>query len=278
MTEPIEPAYAKINLALHVRRRGADGYHDLETLFAFAQHGDQLMLRDAPGLTIEGPFAAGLSGEADNLVTRAAKAFAETFGTAERGFALNKRLPIASGIGGGSADAAAALRLLAKVEGVDPESPEMMAIAASLGADVPACLLSRTTRGTGRGDRLVPVESGELADMPLLLVNPRAPMSTAAVFKRWDGFDRGPLLEGDPLAVATFARNDLEDPAAQIDPRVADVLNYMRQQPGARLVRMSGSGATCFALFNDVEARDEASAVIYSHAPHWWQMRTRIRG
>jgi len=272
-----EIAYAKINLALHVRRRGGDGYHDIETLFAFAEDGDRLTLADGPGLAIEGPFADGLSGEGDNLVTRAAKAFAATFGKAVHGFVLDKRLPIAAGIGGGSADAAAALRLLARVDGVDAEAPELMAIAASLGADVPACLLSRTTRGTGRGDRLVAIEDGELAGMPLLLVNPRVPLATGPVFAAWDQVDRGALPEGDPLAVAEVSRNDLEAPALKIDPRISEVLALLGAQKGTRLVRMSGSGATCFALFGTVEARDEASAAIGTKEPQWWQMPTKVR-
>lgn len=272
-----ETAYAKLNLALHVRSRGADGYHALETLFAFAEDGDRLTLTDAPGLAIEGEFAPGLQAAGDNLVTRAAQAFAKTFGTQERGFLLEKNLPIAAGIGGGSADAAAALRLLARVDGVAEDEPRLMAIAAGLGADVPACLLSRTTRGTGRGDELVRVEDGRLAGMALLLVNPRLPLPTGPVFKGWDRQDRGALAEGDPLSVALEARNDLEPPARLIRPEIDDVLALLRDQPDVVLARMSGSGATCFALFEDLAARDAASAVIGEAQPDWWRMATRLR-
>lgn len=273
-----ETAYAKINLALHVRSRGADGYHAIESLFAFAQDGDLLTLADAPGLRIEGPFGGTLQGESDNLVTRAACAFAATFGTPERGMVLDKRLPIAAGIGGGSADAAAALRLLAQVEGIDLGDPRLFGIAAGLGADVPACLLSHPVRGTGRGDTLEGIDAAGLAGMPLLLVNPRLPVPTGPVYAGWDQVDRGPLALGDPLAVAQAARNDLQLPALAIAPGIADVLRLLAGQEGVILSRMSGSGATCFALFDGIEARDAASADISAAHPDWWQLPTRLRG
>ncbi|NIJ06475.1 4-diphosphocytidyl-2-C-methyl-D-erythritol kinase [Sphingomonas vulcanisoli] len=270
-----ETAYAKINLALHVRAREASGYHAIETFFAFAEDGDRLTLSDAPGLVIEGEFAAGLQADGDNLVTRAAVAFAEAFGTEARGFRLEKALPIAAGIGGGSADAAAALRLLARAEGVTEDDPRLMTIAAGLGADVPACLLSRTCRGTGRGDELASVEPGRLAGMALLLVNPRLPLATGPVFQGWDGQDRGALAEGDPLDVALDARNDLEPPARALRPEIDAVLATLRAQAGVVLARMSGSGATCFALFGNDAARDTAAAAMPAG---WWQMATRVRG
>ncbi len=270
----IETAYAKINLALHVRSRGADGYHQIETLFAFAEDGDRLTLTDWPGLTIDGPFAAGLSADPDNLVTRAAQAFSRTFGTGERGFHLEKNLPIAAGIGGGSADAAAALRLLARAEDVAEDEPRLMAIAAALGADVPACLLSQTCRGTGRGDELLRVADGRLAGMALLLVNPRLTLATGPVFKGWDQVDRGPLAEGDPLTVALAARNDLEPPARAIRPEIDAVLAALRAQDGLVLARMSGSGATCFGLFETAQARDAAAATM---EPGWWHLATKVR-
>lgn len=277
-----ETAYAKINLALHVRRRRADGYHDLETLFAFAEDGD--VLRAAPAgslsLTIEGPFAGALAGgsTADNLVLRAALAVREAFGvTAGAALTLEKRLPVASGIGGGSADAAAAIRLLARLWGLPDEDPRLDTIAAMLGADVPACLRSIATHGDARGDRLTAIDGGALTGRPLLLVNPGVAVSTAAVFARWDGIDRGALPHGDPLAIAGRGRNDLEAPARSLAPVIDLVIARLRKAPGATLPRMSGSGATCFALFETPDARDAAAAVIMQSAPEWWTLATRLR-
>jgi 4-diphosphocytidyl-2-C-methyl-D-erythritol kinase len=267
----IETAFAKINLALHVRHRAADGYHAIETLFAFAEDGDGLTLTDAPGLHVTGPFAAAIGG-GDNLVTRAADAWRARFGGAAAGFLLDKRLPVAAGIGGGSADAAAALRLLARRDGVAVDHPELHAIAAALGADVPACLMSRTVRGDGRGDALRAVDDAGLAGMALLLVNPNLPLATGPVFAGWDGVDRGALPDGDPLAVASRARNDLAPPACLLRPEILDVLAWLGGQAGVVLVRMSGSGATCFALFEDEAARDRAVV-----PAGWWGLATRIR-
>jgi 4-diphosphocytidyl-2-C-methyl-D-erythritol kinase len=279
MSMPLsETAYAKINLALHVRHRAPDGYHAIESLFAFAEDGDTLTLADAPGLTIEGEFGGLLSGEGDNLVTRAARVFAETFDTPERGFVLDKSLPIAAGIGGGSADAAAALRLLCRAEGVAPDDARVRAIAEGLGADVPACLVSRTVRGEGRGDRLRAVDAGVLAGMPLLLVNPLLPVPTGPVYGGWDRIDRGPLAEGIVIDVALAARNDLYPPALAIQPRIADVVAMLERQTGVGLARMSGSGATCFALFESFAARDAADATIAAAEPGWWRLATLVRG
>lgn len=268
-----EPAYAKINLALHVRAREPDGYHRLETLFAFAEDGDLLRAAGAESLTltVAGPSAEALGTGDDNLVLRAARALQERFGL--RGGAaltLDKRLPVAAGIGGGSADAAAALRLLARWWRIEADEADLLEIAAALGADVPACLISRTVRGEGRGDRLVPA-AGNVAGTPLLLVNPRVPLSTADVFRAWDGVDRGPL--GDFRA----GRNDLETPARRLVPQIADVLERLAAAPGAALVRMSGSGATCFGLFKTTAARDAAAATLAAERPHWWLLPSRLR-
>ncbi|WP_442681432.1 4-(cytidine 5'-diphospho)-2-C-methyl-D-erythritol kinase [Sphingomonas sp. ASY06-1R] len=276
MSSATETAFAKINLALHVRRRDPDGYHAIETLFAFAEDGDRLRLIDRPGLTISGPFAAGLE-DSDNLVLKAARAFMALTGQGDGlGFALEKNLPVASGIGGGSADAAAALRLLCGRFGKNPADPAIQALAAGLGADVPACLLSQPVRGAGRGDRLTPV-SDLPAGMPLLLVNPNQPLATGAVFAGWDGLDRGALGEGDPLALARGGRNDLEAPAVALMPPIAVILGRLREQAGALLVRMSGSGATCFALFDAAKSRDTAAQTIGERHPEWWQMSSRLR-
>jgi len=274
--ESVETGFAKINLALHVRRRDDDGYHAIETLFAFAGDGDRLSLAAAPGLSVGGPFAAALDGS-DNLVTRAAEGFARLVGRpVEGGFHLEKILPVAAGIGGGSADAAAALRLLCRREGIDPAEPRIHDLAASLGADVPACLVSRPMRGEGRGDRLVPVK-GLPSGQPLLLVNPMRPLATGPVFAHWDGIDRGPLDEGDPIAAARAGRNDLEIPAIEILPIIGEILTLLHAQQGVLLARMSGSGATCFGLFEDDAARDVAAAAIAAEHPNWWLLPTRLR-
>lgn len=273
-----EAAPAKINLALHVRGRRADGYHDLETLFAFAADGDVIAVAaaDEPGFAIIGPFAAGLSTAPgnDNLVLRAAAAFTAQYRIATAHvITLDKRLPIASGIGGGSADAAATLRALARLHAVSLADPALQAIAAGLGADVPACLWGRTTIGTGRGDSLAAVDG--LAGTPLLLVNPRVAVSTAAVFAEWDGIDRGPLPDGELLARARAGRNDLEPAAIRLAPGIADVRALLDASDGVRLARMSGSGATCFALFGDAAARDAAAAAAATRG--WWTLATTLR-
>lgn len=276
----VEIAFAKLNLALHVRRRRADGYHDIETVFAFCADGDELSAVPAAdlSLTIAGPFADGLSAGPDNLVLRAAEALrAEAGIVAGAAIALDKRLPVASGIGGGSADAAAALRLLARLWGVDAPVARLHAIAADLGADVPACLVSQACRGDGRGDALAMLDERALAGMPVLLVNPRVAVSTGPVFKGWDGADRGALPQGDPLEVARSGRNDLEPPARMLAPVIGEVVAALENRPGATLARMSGSGATCFALFDSIAARDAADAAIGVARPEWWRLATRLR-
>jgi 4-diphosphocytidyl-2-C-methyl-D-erythritol kinase len=288
VTRIVEPAPAKINLALHVRHRRADGYHELETLFAFATDGDIVTVEPAPAnvFDIDGPQAhhltpSPLQGRGpgrggvidDNLVTRAAKAFRQTFDVTQNyHIRLTKNLPVASGIGGGSADAAATLRALARLNAVPLDHPSLHAIAATLGADVPPCLTGRTALGTGRGDDLVALEG--LAGTPLLLVNPRVAVSTAAVFAGWDGIDRGALPEGDLLTRARAGRNDLEAPATCLAPVIADVRASLDAAPGAILSRMSGSGATCFALFTDPAARDTAAEQAARQG--WWSLATTM--
>jgi len=271
-----EPAPAKINLALHVRHRRSDGYHALETLFVFAADGDTVTVvpDTVDRFAIAGPFAAALTGAGDNLVTRAAAAFRDRLAIAQpHAITLDKHLPIASGIGGGSADAAATLRALATLHAIAPDDPRLFVIAEALGADVPACLLGRSTLGTGKGEALLPVDG--LAGMPLLLVNPGVAVSTAAVFARWDGVDRGGIAEdGDLLARALAGRNDLQLPAMAIAPVIAEVLALLDAAAGVRLARMSGSGATCFALFDTMEARDAAGAL--AAARGWWTLATTL--
>ncbi len=273
----VELAPAKINLALHVRRRRDDGYHELETLFAFLKHGDSISLEPAvsSSFAVTGPFADGLAGEGDNLVTRAARQFGEVFGaTGPLSIVLDKHLPIASGIGGGSADAAATLRALARLKGVAVDDPRLFAIAEALGADVPACLLGRSAVGTGKGEQLQPVAG--LVDTPVLLVNPGVAVSTGPVFKAWDGVDRGGISEGDLLARAIAGRNDLEPPARALAPVIGDVVALLQAQPGVVLARMSGSGATCFVLFDTVAARTSAAAAVKSRQPGWWCLESAL--
>jgi len=256
-----------------VRRRREDGYHELETLFAFVAHGDTVTLGDGAGFAVDGPFAAALAGEGDNLVTRTAAKFAQMFGVEAAGrITLTKRLPVASGLGGGSADAAATLRLLARHEGIALDDPRLFECADALGSDVPACLYSRTAIGRGRGEQLEPVAGAP--GTPVLLVNPGIAVATAAVFARWDGIDRGALGEGELLLVAAAGRNDLEPPALAVAPEVGAVLALLGAQAGVTLARMSGSGATCFALFDDVAARDRAAAAVRQAHPGWWCLET----
>ena len=269
MTPAREIAPAKLNLALHVRGRRDDGRHDIETVFAFCVDGDLLSAEPADELTlsVSGPFAAVLSSDDDNLVLKAAKALRNAAGTTEGAtLTLDKRLPVASGIGGGSADAAAALRLLTSLWGIDPTHAE--GAAPRLGSDVPACLLSLPMRGEGAGDELSPVDLSDISGAPVLLVNPRIALSTAEVFAGWDGVDRGPLDDW------RLARNDLQPAAIALVPQIETILAWLSAQAGAEFVRMSGSGATCFALFDSDEARDRAAEAV---PREWWHLATSLR-
>ncbi|MDB5701201.1 MAG: 4-(cytidine 5-diphospho)-2-C-methyl-D-erythritol kinase [Sphingomonadales bacterium] len=256
-----ETAYAKINLALHVRGRRGDGYHELETVFAFCEHGDEIIVQkdDLLSLEITGPFAKQLDGQ-DNIIAKAARLLSEICGAAVH---LTKNLPVASGIGGGSADAAATLRLLSRLWTIDLPTLEAQR---SLGADVPSCVLSQTMRGSGVGEYLIP--ETPVTGTPVLLINPGVALSTAAVFAQWDGTDRGPL--GDWQS----GRNDLEVAARTIVPEIGSVLDWMSGQRGVTIARMSGSGATCFALFETFAARDAAHAAVPSG---YWAMASTLR-
>lgn len=272
MTLQREIAPAKINLALHVRRRRDDGRHDIETIFAFCTDGDLLegesFEAESTGmsLALDGPFGGGFDGAEENMVERAWAALTSASQVKmQTRLRLDKRLPIASGLGGGSADAAAALRLLTSMWRIDPAHAQ--AVAPRLGSDVPACLLSMTARGEGAGDELELVDAG-VAGMPVLLVNPLVPLPTRSVFEAWDGIDRGPL--GDWRG----GRNDLEAPAVGLVPEIGQVLDWLRARDGAAFARMSGSGATCFALFGDEQARDAAAAAVPAR---WWRLATFLR-
>jgi 4-diphosphocytidyl-2-C-methyl-D-erythritol kinase len=271
-------APAKINLYLHVVGRRADGYHVLDSLVAFAGVHDTVVAENANALTlaVEGPFAAALSAEADNLVLRAARALADAAGVRPwAALRLVKRLPVAAGLGGGSADAAAALLAAAELWRVAPKPGALARLAVKLGADVPVCLEGRAAQVGGIGEKVEPAPP--LPRAPLVLVNPLVPLPTPAVFKARGGpFSKPAPLAAAPrdardLAEALAARrNDLTDAALGIVPAIRDVLAALEAQPGCLLARMSGSGATCFALFARDDAARAAAAALRAAMPGWW--------
>jgi len=281
-----EKAPAKINPTLRVLGRRADGYHDIESLVAFAGVGDALTF--TPGgdlaLTVGGPTAAAAGDVADNLVLTAAHALAERVAGLRLGrFTLSKRLPVAAGLGGGSADAAAALRLLARANGLAPDDPRLMQAARATGADVPVCLDPRARLMRGIGDIL-----SDPLDLPrlfALLVNPGVAVATADVFAALaapPAGQNGPaaLPEGGAALLAEIAggRNDLEAPAIELEPAIADALAVLRKLPGCRLARMSGSGATCFGLFYSSRAASAAARTLRVAYPAWWVRATVLGG
>ncbi|MCW1431326.1 4-(cytidine 5'-diphospho)-2-C-methyl-D-erythritol kinase [Novosphingobium sp. JCM 18896] len=263
-----ETAYAKINLALHVRRRREDGYHELETLFAFVDQGDRLSASPAARdvLHVKGEFAGALDDPFGNIVAKALGKLKHVPGWS---VSLEKNLPVAAGLGGGSADAGAIFRMVRQWGGLPENWHE---IATALGADVPACVESVTCLGTGTGTDLAPIED-DLKGTPVLLVNPRVPLATGPVFKAWDGVDRGAMPSGSARDIALSGRNDLEGPAIGLCPPIADVLAALNDT-APLIARMSGSGATCFALYASEAARDGAAAEIN---PEWWQMAGKLR-
>lgn len=271
-----ETAYAKINLALHVRLRRLDGYHDIETLFAFAKDGDELSATEADRLTLKigGPFGEGLLADDSNLVLRAAQTMQQHFGVAKgAAIHLDKRLPIASGIGGGSADAAATARLLNRLWDLDASEAELANVLAPLGADIPACVYSRPSFGRGTGTDLELLDGSELSGKYLLLVNPRQAVSTAAIFRAWDGKDLGAIDGAGYLQRAFSGRNDLEPIAAKLCPKISAIVDELNKHKPL-LARMSGSGATCFAIFDSDMAAREAQAAM---DPSYWTMCSVLR-
>lgn len=266
-----ETAYAKINLALHVRHRREDGYHELETLFAFVDDGDRLTMRPSAQdeLRTFGEFAGGIDNPFDNIVAKALGALPHGSGLAVD---LDKRLPVAAGLGGGSADAGAVFRMIEAAHGLPDD---WRARAAKLGADVPACVLARACIGTGTGTELEPVEN-DLAGTAVLLVNPRVSVPTGPVFKAWDGHDRGAMPTGSVRSIALNGRNDLEAPAVGLCPPIAEVLALL-QNSGAFVARMSGSGATCFALYESDALLQHAAQSLAAAQPAWWQMTGKLR-
>ncbi len=273
---PTELAPAKVNLYLHVTGRRADGYHLLDSLAVFGPAADEVAAEPATGLSLalDGPFGAGLAAEPDNLVLRAARALAAEAGIAAgAALRLAKHLPVASGIGGGSADAAAALRLLNRLWSLGFEEARLGAIGARLGADVPVCLASRPMRMGGVGEVLSPAPV--LPECGLLLVNPGLALATPAVFRaRMGAFTPAPALPSawaDATAMArdlAALRNDLEAPAIGLCPPIAEVLTVLGALPGCLLARMSGSGATCFGLFATAAAAVAAAPALPGG---WWR-------
>ncbi len=274
----VERAHAKINLYLHLTGRRPDGYHLLDSLFVYVELADILTIRPAADLTlaVQGPFAAGLAGD-DNLVGRAARRLGAALGIAPSGaITLDKEIPLAAGLGGGSADAAAMLRVLPKLWRREASRATLEEIALRLGADVPAALDQRPVYVSGIGELRRP--AARLPEFYLALANPGIALPTAAVFKRWAGMNlpfseplTAPLPEdfAGLIAALRAGRNDLETAAMMIAPEVGDVLKALAGLPGCRLARMSGSGGTCFGVF---ERRGEAEAAALSLAVDrgWW--------
>ncbi len=277
MSPASERAPAKVNLYLHVTGRRPDGYHELDSLVVFAGAGDVLHHTAAPDLSLAlcGGEAEALAAEPDNLVLRAARLLAGAAGVPARGaLRLEKHLPVASGIGGGSADAAAALRLLNRCWGLRWPEERLLPLAAQLGADVPVCLSGHAARMSGIGEVLAPAPV--LPSAGLVLANPRRPLSTPAVFRArgMAGFSAPAALPagwGDAAAMARdlgTCGNDLEPPALRLCPEVGMVLTALRAAPNCLLARMSGSGATCFGLFPDAAT---AATVAAGLPAAWWR-------
>ncbi len=287
MTLLTETARAKVNLTLRVLGRRADGYHDIESLVVFADCADTLTLTPGSelGLATGGPGAQDCGEMADNLVIRAARLLGEripglTFGK----FTLDKHLPVAAGIGGGSADAAAALRLLARANGIAIDDPRIVDVARETGADIPVCLASHACTMTGVGENLSMLD---IPSMPCVMVNPRVGVATKDVFAAL-GLGKGEFLAGAgdvmfspgwPDDGASFdawigaighGTNDLEKPALQVQPVIGEVLSALRATDGVQLARMSGSGATCFAVFETTDAAAQAAKAISQSHPGWW--------
>jgi 4-diphosphocytidyl-2-C-methyl-D-erythritol kinase len=287
MQELVQEGRAKVNLTLRVVGRRVDGYHDLESVVAFADCADRVSLTPGAGLNLAttGPLAQACGEAADNLVFKAAQLLAERVPDLKLGdFTLDKVLPVAAGIGGGSADAAAALRLLAQANGLELDDPRLIEVARLTGADVPVCLASKACVMTGVGETLLPLS---LPKMPCVMVNPRIPVATKDVFKAL-GLRNGQLLVGftdmlrapawpeagasleDWVEALAAGSNDLEAPATRIQPVIGEVISALNATNGAWLARMSGSGATCFAIYENTADAQRAAQKIQLDHPLWW--------
>jgi 4-diphosphocytidyl-2-C-methyl-D-erythritol kinase len=283
----VESGRAKVNLTLRVVGRRIDGYHDLESMVAFADCADRLSLTPGSKLDLKttGPLAGDCGETSDNLVFKAAQLLGERVPDLKFGdFTLDKVLPVAAGIGGGSADAAAALRLLAQANGLAIDDPRLIEVAQLTGADVPVCLASRACVMTGVGETLLPLS---LPTIPCVMVNPRVPVATRDVFEAL-GLRHGELLVGatdviqatawpeegasleDWVEVLSEGSNDLEAPATRIQPVIGEVISALSATNGAWLARMSGSGATCFAIFENTPEAQRAAQKIQRDHPQWW--------
>ena len=282
-----DQARAKVNLTLRVNGRRADGYHDLESVVAFADCADRLTLSPGPDLdlTMSGPLAQACGDTSDNLVLKAARLLAERIPNMKAGsFSLDKALPVAAGIGGGSADAAAALRLLAQLNGLAIDDPRVIEVAQLTGADVPVCINSLGCVMSGVGETLEPLS---LPTMPCVMVNPGVPVATKDVFAAL-GLRNGELRVGasdvllqkpwpdeqasleDWVEALAASSNDLEAPALRVQPVIGEVISALNATNGAWLARMSGSGATCFAIYENTADAGRAAETIRRDHPTWW--------
>lgn len=276
-TETIEHAPAKVNLALHVTGQRADGYHLLDTLVVFTRAGDRIRIRpaDRDSFSIEGKFAPALEGGGDNLVTRARDIMRKLHGRQDPvAITLEKNLPVASGIGGGSSDAAATVRALARLWQVRDDDQETATALLALGADMPMCLATETLRAQGVGEQLTPV--ADFPPLAMVLANPGVAVATHAIFRALAERSNPPLqmlpVASDFSALLGWleaTRNDLERAAQTIAPQIGDTLGALRAS-GAAFSRMSGSGATCFGLFASQAAAEEAARSIARAQPAWY--------
>ncbi len=274
----VAQAPAKINLYLHVTGKRADGYHLLDSLIAFADIGDTIEASPAEAISLacDGPFGEALADEPDNLVLKAARLLAQHAGISSgAALRLTKRLPIASGIGGGSADAAASLRALAELWNLTLPEGDMHTLAAQLGADVPICLHGHAAYIGGVGEIIE--AAPPLPEAGIVLVNPGKGLSTPAVFKNFRGpmrpeqrFERAPQDARELCAMLALRGNDLTEAAIALVPEIAEVQAALTRTPGALLARMSGSGATCFALFEDAARAERAAENLAVEHPNWW--------
>lgn len=284
-----ELAPAKVNLCLHVGPVQADGYHPLASLVAFADVGDRVSVAraEALSLTVNGPFGAGLDGPGDNLILRALRALGQATGVGDPPLhvTLDKRLPIAAGLGGGSSDAGAALRLARRALDLDISDQALEAVSAVIGADGPMCLRARTAWAEGIGDRLT--ETPNLPPLHAVLVNPGVPCSTGAVYRAYDARPVGNAdRPADPRDLSPAGairwlggqRNDLEAPALTVAPEIAQALDALSACEGVGLVRMSGSGATVFALFEREDWACTAAERIAAAHPTWWTVPATLGG
>lgn len=277
-----ELAPAKINLALHVTGRRADGYHLLESLVVFAEFGDRITVSPAAkdSFFVEGPFARDVPLDGGNLVLRARDALRAAYAPAAQpvAIALEKNLPVASGIGGGSSDAAATLRALARLWRLDADESALARLALPLGADLPMCVTARPLVARGIGEVLETVEN--FPTLPIVLVNPGVAVETPKIFRALASRDNPPLAALDDTQDLrrwlAGTRNDLEAPAIAIEPVIADVLAELRHS-GAAFARMSGSGATCFGLYDDADAAARAAQAIAEKHPSWFTAATTSR-